>query len=113
MTVHLVGAGPGDPGLLTVRALEVLRRAAEDALTFGFVSAVFDDEVLQREALSRAERLAGLPPESVRTTKALMRDAFRNVLPEQMRRESERFAERLRSAEAREVMSHFFEGRSG
>lgn len=50
MTVHLVGAGPGDPGLLTVRALEVLRRA----------------EVVVYDRLSQESLLDLAPPDAER-----------------------------------------------
>lgn len=50
MTVYLVGAGPGDPGLLTVRGAEVLRRA----------------EVVVYDRLSVASLLDLAPPEAER-----------------------------------------------
>lgn len=50
-TVYLVGAGPGDPGLMTVRGLELLRRA--EVVVF---DSLVGEEVL-REALSTAEML--------------------------------------------------------
>jgi uroporphyrinogen III methyltransferase / synthase len=50
MTVYLVGAGPGDPGLLTVKAAEVLRRA----------------DVVLYDRLSVASLLDLAPPEAER-----------------------------------------------
>jgi uroporphyrin-III C-methyltransferase/precorrin-2 dehydrogenase/sirohydrochlorin ferrochelatase len=49
-TVHLVGAGPGDPDLLTLRALHVLQNA----------DIIFYDEHVTREVLARARRDAEL-----------------------------------------------------
>lgn len=46
MTVHLVGAGPGDPGLITVRGLELVRRA----------------DVLVYDRLASPELVAEAPP---------------------------------------------------
>src|SRR5688500_12151803 len=52
MTVYLVGAGPGDPGLLTVRADEVLRRA--DVVVYDRLSV----EALLELAPAHAERIS-------------------------------------------------------
>lgn len=46
MTVHLVGAGPGDPGLLTVRGADLLRRC----------------DVVVHDRLVSGEILAMVPP---------------------------------------------------
>lgn len=50
-TVYLVGAGPGDPGLITVRGLEVLRRA--DVVVYDALA----NPALLGEAPARAERI--------------------------------------------------------
>lgn len=82
---------------------------AGEAHAAGLVTALFDDDDLEDESLAQATRLSALPPESVRATKALMRDAERRAVREQMSAEAVQFAERLRSEETREVLRKFFE----
>lgn len=63
MTVHLVGAGPGDPGLLTVRADAVLRRADVVVYDRLSVEALLDlvPPGAERISVGKAPGLATMP----------------------------------------------------
>ena len=55
MTVYLVGAGPGDPGLLTVRGAEVLARADVVVYDRLSVAALLDLAPTEAERISVAK----------------------------------------------------------
>jgi enoyl-CoA hydratase/carnithine racemase len=82
--------------------------SAAEALEAGLVARVFPVGTFLSESRTRADRLAALPPESVRETRALLRGDPTPVV-ERMRVEGKVFAERLRSSEARQAMKAFFE----
>jgi enoyl-CoA hydratase/carnithine racemase len=82
---------------------------ARTALQLGIANRVVPLERLHAEAASIAARLAKLPVGALAATKRLMRNA--DVLAAQISAESATFAERLRTAEAREAFTAFAEKR--
>ena len=82
---------------------------ASTALRLGIANRVVPLERLHAEATTIAQRLAKLPAGSLATTKRLMRNP--EVLTAQIAAESECFAERLTTAEAREAFTAFAERR--
>ena len=95
------------------RAFELLVLGdAFDAATarrLGIVNEVFPDAEYLNEARRKATALAGLPPEAVRQTKALMKSHYMKRSLEAIDREGRIFSQRLTSLEARRAMAEFFE----
>jgi enoyl-CoA hydratase/carnithine racemase len=85
--------------------------SADKALAAGFVTEVIPAADLLEHAREAAAALAALPPESVRLTKALMKQRHAAPVAERMAEESRLFRQRLGSADAREAMTAFFEKR--
>jgi enoyl-CoA hydratase/carnithine racemase len=82
---------------------------AQTALNVGIANRVVPLDQLHAEAAGVAARLAKLPAGSLAATKRLMRNPA--ALTAQIAAESERFAERLTTAEAREAFTAFAERR--
>jgi enoyl-CoA hydratase/carnithine racemase len=84
---------------------------AQQAHEAGIVTAVVPQESLLAEAEKALTTLAGLPPESLRLTKRLLKARTADALAATIDEETRLFTERLSSPEAKEAMSAFLEKR--
>ena len=84
---------------------------AERAKALGLVSAIVAPEVLMETALATAAKLAQKPPAAMRLTKALIKRSFADAVREALTAESAAFGGQMRSPEAKEAMTAFFEKR--
>lgn len=80
------------------------------AKDYGIVNAIYPDDKLLAEATAVAAKLAAKPPTAMRLTKQLLKRTKGDVAG-QMAQEGEHFRSQLKSAEAREAMTAFFEKR--
>jgi enoyl-CoA hydratase/carnithine racemase len=83
----------------------------QDAVDCGIANAVLPAGEVVPHARRMAERFNMLPPEAVRETKRLMRKARGAALAQARDDENLVFGQRLRSPEAREAFTAFFEKR--
>ncbi|MEY2892847.1 MAG: hypothetical protein RJA98_2755, partial [Pseudomonadota bacterium] len=83
-----------------------------DAVEFGIANAVLPTNEVVNHARRVAERFNALPPGAVRDSKKLMRRASLAGLNETIDIELGIFAERLRSPEAKEAFTAFFQKRA-
>ena len=84
---------------------------AQVALEAGIITSITKKEVLFEEAEKISRMLAALPPESLKLTKRLMKQAQAPEVQARIAEEGRLFVERLASPEAKEAMSAFLEKR--
>ena len=82
-----------------------------DAVECGIANAVLPASEVVNHSRRIAERFNGLPPGAVRDSKTLMRSARARLALETIAVEGELFGKRLRSPEAQEAFSAFFQKR--
>lgn len=84
---------------------------APKAFAAGFVTRVVPAGDTLEAAAQAAAKLASLPPESIRLTKALIKDGHREAIDNRLQKEAEHFHRMLGKPAAREAMRAFMEKR--
>jgi enoyl-CoA hydratase len=84
---------------------------AEEALRYGLVEEVVDDEHLTEAVTRLAERIAKHPPAAVSAAKSAVRKGATMSIAEGLVGEAQRFAERVISQESRDAVAAFFASR--
>ena len=104
---------PARAGYLQAAELFLLGEpfAAEHAAELGLVTRLVSDVDVFATATATARKLAAKPSGALRASKRLIKRAFLAELRAAATAESQEFAERLRSAEAKEAFSAFLEKR--
>lgn len=85
--------------------------SANEAREMRLITAVVEEDDLERLVASKTARLAVLPPEAVAASKHLLRLARDAAIEAQSAEERRVYAERIASAEAQEAATAFLEGR--
>jgi len=85
--------------------------SAEEALEMKIVNRILPPDEVLGYAREQAARFTQLPPTSVRETKRLMKAGFRTITEKIIQDEARSFGQMLRSEEAKEAFSAFFERR--
>jgi enoyl-CoA hydratase/carnithine racemase len=81
------------------------------ALELGFVTRVVPDQAVLATARETAEKLAQKPAGALVASKQLLKRSFREQVAAAAKAESQEFASRVRSAEAKEAFTAFFDKR--
>jgi enoyl-CoA hydratase/carnithine racemase len=104
---------PAQLGYLAAAELILLGRPfdARRALDLGFVTGVVSDDAVLPTARETAERLAKQPAGALQASKRLLKRSLREPLEAAAKAEGQEFTSRVRSAEAREAFTAFFEKR--
>jgi enoyl-CoA hydratase/carnithine racemase len=85
--------------------------SAEEALEMRLINRILPPAEVFDYAVRQAERFNALPPASVRETKRLMKAGFKSIVEKTIVDEAKSFSAMLRSPEAREAFTAFYERR--